>query len=140
MGVVATVAVATLLLYCVLAYLCSPTYNVRVRLVVKLGGLDIMASAITVVETHAPLQITAVYVNAKGNPVSPQPTPASPVFTLSDPSIASQSPSGVSDVVSLLKDGAVTVSYSDGTFSDTLPITVTPDQNVAGVQLQVSNL
>jgi hypothetical protein len=101
-----------------------------------------MATAISVLDSHAPLQLDVVYVNAKGKVV---PGPASPTFnwTVSDantPPIQSQAPAGASDVVTLTgADGSFTVSVSDGTFSDTLPITVTPDQTPAGVQIQVKN-
>ena len=102
-----------------------------------------MASAISVLDTHAPLQLLAQYVNAKGKVV---PGPANPTFTwtVSDtntPPIESQSPTGAQDVVTLTgADGSFGVSVSDGTLSDSLPVTVTPDQTPVALQISVQNL
>lgn len=101
-----------------------------------------MAQAISVVDTHAPLQLAVVYVNAKGKVV---PGPANPTFTWSitdtnTPPIESSAPSGASDVITLAGgDGSFTVSVTDGTFTDSLPVTVTTDQTPAGIAIQVQN-
>lgn len=101
-----------------------------------------MASAVAVLDTHAPLQLMAQYVNAKGKVV---PGPANPSFswTVSDTNatpIESQSPAGNQDTVTLTgDDGSFSVSVTDGTLTDTLPVTVTPDQTPAALQIVLQN-
>jgi hypothetical protein len=101
-----------------------------------------MAETISVLDTHVPLQLRVDYVNAKGKVV---PGPANPTFTwsLSDantPPISSQVPAGNLDVITLTgADGAFSVSVTDGTFSDTMSVTVTPDQTPAGVKISLTN-
>jgi hypothetical protein len=101
-----------------------------------------MATAISILDSHAPLQLSVVYVNAQGKVV---PGPATPTFvwSVSDtntPPIESSAPAGAADVVTLTgADGAFTVSVTDGTFTDTLPVTVTPDQTPTGIAIQVAN-
>jgi len=98
-----------------------------------------MATAVSVLDTHAPLSLGVQYFNAKGKAVN-APSNATPSFSVSDSSLATQSPSGFSDVVTLTgADGSFSVSYTDGAFSDTLPVTVTPDQTPASVQIVFLN-
>ena len=98
-----------------------------------------MATAISVVDTHAPLQLLAQYVNAKGKVVL-APAGASPNWSVSDSKLAGNAPAGLQDVVTLTgADGDFSVGFSDGTFTDSLPVSVTPDQTVAGVQIVVQN-
>lgn len=98
-----------------------------------------MAQAISVVDTHAPLQLLAQYVNAKGK-VVPAPAGASPTWSVSDASLAGQAPAGLQDAVTLTgTNGSFSVSVSDGSFNDFLPVTVTPDQTPAGIQIVVQN-
>jgi hypothetical protein len=114
----------------------------RLRILVIGKGELIMASAISVLDTHAPLQLKAVYVNAKGKVV---PGPANPTFSWSvndanTPPIQSQASAGDLDAVTLTgADGSFSVSVSDGTFSDSLPVTVTPDQTPAGLSVVLQN-
>jgi hypothetical protein len=102
-----------------------------------------MSTTISVLDTHAPLQLRVDYVNAKGKVV---PGPANPTFTwtLTDtnmPPVASQVPAANLDVVTLTGvDGAFVVSVTDGTFTDALDVTVSPDQTPAGVKISVTNL
>lgn len=98
-----------------------------------------MAQAISVVDTHAPLLLAAQYVNAKGK-VVPPPDGRTLSWKVSDPALATDSASGASDVVTLTgTDGSFTVDVTDGTLSDSLPVTVTPDQTATGIQVTVAN-
>jgi hypothetical protein len=100
-----------------------------------------MASAVAVLDTHAPLSLGVQYFNAKGKAVN-APANANPVWTVTDtnsPTIESQNPSGFSNTVTLTGDGSFTVNYTDGAFNDTLPVTVSPDQTPASVQIVFQN-
>ena len=117
-------------------------FHFRRRLVIsiRIEGALIMATAISVADTHAPLQLSAGYVNAKGKPV-PAPAGAPPLkWSVSDPALATDAPADAADVITLTgADGAFSVSVTDGTFSDSLPVTVTPDQTPAGIAITVAN-
>ena len=113
--------------------------RLRLRIFIKAEGEWIMAQAISVVDTHAPLLLAAQYVNAKGK-VVPPPDGRTLSWKVSDPALATDSASGASDVVTLTgTDGSFTVDVTDGTLSDSLPVTVTPDQTATGIQVTVAN-
>lgn len=118
----------------------NPKRPRKVKISIVNPGEIIMASAVTVLDSHAPLQLVAQYVNAKGVVVA-APATAQPAWSLTaGTTLATQVPSTFTDVVTLAgSDGSFTVSYTDGTFSDTLPVTVTPDQTPAGVSIVFLN-
>jgi hypothetical protein len=110
-----------------------------VKITLRFPGAIIMATAVSVLDTHVPLQLGVQYLNAAGKAVN-APAAAVPVFAVSDASLATQVQSGFADVVTLTQaDGSFSVSYNDGVFSDTLPVTVTPDQTPASVQIVFQN-
>jgi hypothetical protein len=113
--------------------------RLRIFVSTKSGGW-LVAQPITVADTHAPLQLRADYVNAKGK-VVPPPAGAAPIqWSVSDAALATDAPSGSTDVVTLAgPDGSFTVGATDGTFSDSLPVTVTPDQTATGLAISVDN-
>jgi hypothetical protein len=119
-----------------------PLHRLYLKIFVIHKGEMIMASAVSVLDTHAPLQLMAQYVNAKGK-VVPGPANPSIVWSVADantPPIESQAPAGSQDIVTLTgSDGSFSVNVTDGTFSDSLPVTVTPDQTPTGIQIVLQN-